>query len=321
MNIFIFGGTGFIGKPLVSKLTGQGHAVTVAVRRPSKQSSMGVQEFLWQGDSAKLAAQLENTHVLINLGGENIAAKRWTDAQKATIQRSRLDLGQAITQAMVNRHEQHKALPATLIQASASGYYGLWSDLAKAPLCAEDSPPGKGFLAETAKKWEASTQAVEALGVRRCVLRTAPVIGAGGGFLQKMLRPFALYAGATPGSGKQPISFIHLDDVLSAIIWLIEHPQCSGPFNLAAPDSKTMGAFTACLARLMKKPCLFRIPAFALRLMLGEMADELILHGQQIKAKKLVECGFTFTHPDLESCLGAALSTSLASHLNARERA
>lgn len=304
MVIVVLGGTGFIGQALVQKLLQQGHQVRVSSRQTRVGSVPNLEYRQWNGQSGtELVPILQGADAVINLLGENIAAGRWTVARKLKLLHSRLQVGQAIVQAMQQMPEH----PKCLLQASAVGYYGAWPELATAPLCAEERESGTGVLAEIARQWEASSLAVENLGVRRCILRTAPVLGAGGGMLQKMLPAFQYGLGGVPGSGKQPFAWIHLEDEVNAIIYLLEHEELQGAFNLAAPAVVSMADFIKTLGATLHRPIWVPMPEFILHLALGEMADELLLAGQKTAPAKLLGAGFQFKYPDLNTALQQAL--------------
>lgn len=308
MHVLILGGSGFIGSVLIKALLSRGygvHCTTRGATRGSSQWAKGSLDWLhWDGTSAAdLVPLMQGVDVVINLLGENIAAKRWSKVQKERILSSRIRVGNAVSQAFLQCKAAGHALPHTLVQASACGFYGIWADAATAPVCTEASPAGQGFLAETCVAWEASTIAVEGLGVRRCILRTAPVLGPNGGFLQKMLPVFRLGLGGVLGTGKQPMSWVHLQDVVEAIVHLMEHPELAGPFNLSAPQAVTMRDFVHSLGRVLHRPTLLPVPALVLEMALGQMAQELLLTGQTVQPARLQAAGYAFAYPQLEGAL------------------
>ncbi len=301
MRIVILGGTGFIGSALTQRLVARGDHVVIPTRRvfdPDQQANPELP--LWDGqDATRLASLFHGADAVINLAGENIAARRWSDEQKKRIVESRVLMGQAV----VNALNILQIRPRTLIQASALGYYGFWSEALPAPVCTEDMPPGASFLASTAVEWEHSTQTAESLGVRRCILRTAPVLGKSGGMLARLLPIFQMGLGGTVGTGRQPFPWIHLDDEVSAILFLLDHEDLDGAFNMVAPQQVTMREFVEALGKALHRPVRIPIPAFAIRLALGEMATELLLGGQKASPARLLEQHFDFRHPDLASAL------------------
>lgn len=301
MRVVILGGSGFIGTALTSHLTSRGDDVVIPSRHPSTFSPSHNREFRsWDGRNAQgLAEILEGADGVVNLLGENIAAGRWSPEQKIRIVQSRLDAGSALVAAL----EMLSTRPRTLIQASATGYYGFWADAASAPDCTEERGGGSGFLAETAAQWEDSTQKAEELGMRRCIIRTAPVLAPQGGILSRIMPVFRLGLGGPVGSGKQPFAWIHLDDEVAAITFLLDHGELSGPFNLAAPEHATMSTFVHALSHALNRPAWLPVPGGLLRLAFGDMATELILAGQKVSPVRLLEHGFLFQHPTLASAL------------------
>ena len=308
MRVVILGGTGFIGSALVKALLRAGHDVTISGRGRRSQTDGGPAYAQWDGRSPRDLAEIcRGAAAVVNLLGENIGAGRWTRARREAIVQSRVCAGRAVADAFALLKRDGAAPPATLIQASASGWYGLWPDLATAPDSTEDAPAGSGFLADVARQWEASSAPVEALGVRRVRIRTAPVLGKGGGILTKMLPLYRWGLGGPAGSGRQPFPWIHLDDEAGAVLFLLEHPQISGPCNLCAPEQVDAAGFARALGRTLRRPALFRIPAFALRPALGRMAEELLFNGQRCAPRVLLDAGYVFRYPDLDGALRASI--------------
>lgn len=296
MQMLIVGGTGFIGKAMVRHFAPQ-HTVWVLTRAPERAKSAlpkGARAVGWDGQTlGDWARLLDEAEVVINLAGEPIA-QRWTPEVKRRLWDSRVRttelLAQAITQAMQP--------PRLLLQASAIGVY----DQSPTVIADENGPYGTGFLAELGKAWEAAAQPVEACGVRVCYLRIGVVLGRGGGALERMLTPFKLGVGGPLGSGKQWLSWIHLHDVVEAAAFLIAREDLKGAFNFTAPNPVTMNEFARALGRVLLRPALFRAPAFALRLMLGEMA-EFLLQGSRVLPKRLLEAGYSFRFPTVDEAL------------------
>lgn len=304
MRVVLLGGSGFIGSALAALLAARGDTVVISTRAPERMRSdtPGVQYAGWDGKNpAQLALLLSGADAVVNLLGESIAASRWTPERKRRLVMSRTRAGQAVSDAFGSMESP----PPVLIQASAVGYYGSWPDLATAPVCTEDAMPGSNFLAETALKWEETTAALGNLeNTRLCVIRTAPVLGRGG-MLRPLLPLFKLGLGGVLGSGRQPFPWIQLQDEVAAIAFLLDTPSARGPYNLAAPVAVTMEDFVKTLGKVLSRPTLFPVPAFMLRLVLGEMGDELILSGQNVLPKRLLEAGFRFRYPTLEQALEA----------------
>lgn len=302
MRTIILGGTGFIGKALARLLSGQGHEVVVPSRRPEKVPAAlgrGVLGAPFDGvTGAGWAEHINADTAIVNLAGENIAEGRWTPDKKRRILDSRLDAGAAVMDAI----RQAAAPPAVLVQASAVGFYG-----ARGPEpVGEDAPPGANFLAQVASRWEASTQDAEALGVRRVVARTSMVLGRGGA-LAKMLPPFKLGLGGPLGAGTQMVPWIHLDDEVGAMAFLIATPGLSGPFNLAAPEAVDSRGFARALGRALGRPAFLPAPGLALRLLLGQMAEEVLLSGVRAEPTRLLAAGYRFRHPSLADALADVL--------------
>lgn len=305
MNTVILGGTGFIGTALSRILISQGHTVIIPSRNPKKTAKRLPEDLAnsisleqWDGtDGASLATLLDNNrcNALVNLLGHNIAAGRWTQKQKDLIVGSRVKAGQAVIDAF-RRAQQ---LPQVLIQASAIGYYGTQKPPTNPMLATEGSPPGSGFLADTAVRWEASTLAAAEMGVRRVVIRTGMVLGQNSGALPKFVTPFRLFAGGPLGSGLQEISWIHIDDEVRAIAHLIGNSTLHGTFNLTAPEPVTMHEFCTRLGTVLNRPSWLRTPAWALELLMGEMASELITNGRRVHPDRLIASGFDFLFPTL----------------------
>jgi len=302
MRILITGGTGLIGSALAAELAQAGHEVIVLTRNPDKATGLpaGVRAERWDGRTAQGWGHLaDGAGAIVNLAGASIAGEgllpsRWTDERKHLILQSRLDAGRAVVEAV--QQATHK--PGVVVQASGIGIYGFAGDR----LLDETAPAGTDWLAQVAVQWEAATAPVEAMGVRRVVIRTAVVFSRTGGVLPLMLLPFRLFVGGPVGGGRQYVAWIHLADEVGAIRFLIENPAASGPFNLVAPDVMTNAEVSRVIGRVLRRPSWFPLPAFAMRLMFGEVAT-LLLEGQRAQPKRLLELGYTFRFPTLEAAL------------------
>jgi uncharacterized protein len=297
MRVIVSGATGFIGRALTEELARAGYEV-IALSRRTKTSSSEDKNVVMAWDAKSVGewkTYLEGALAVINLAGENISSGRWTKKRKQKILQSRLDAGKAITEAIrqVNRK------PRVVIQASAIGYYGPHSD----EELDESSNPGTGYLPQVAQKWELSTKDVKSMGVRYVVIRTGIVLGKQGGALPRLMQPFRIFLGGPLGSGRQWFSWIHLKDEIRAIRFLMENENLHGVFNLTAPAPLPMKEFCRILGKLMHRPSWLKVPGFALRLFLGEMAQALLLSGQRVLPKRLLEAGYRFSYPDTESAV------------------
>jgi len=300
MKILIAGGSGLIGKALTSLLIQNGDEVWILSRTPDKLTlPQGTHAVGWDGKTAGNWVEVGSSlDAWVNLTGENIGVGRWTASRKAKIRASRLDSGQVMLAALTSA----KTRPGLFIQASAVGYYGTRSQ----SLLDESSPAGDDYLARLAVEWEASTAPVEALGIRRVVIRTGVVLDKAHGALPPMVLQARLFAGGPIGNGRQWLSWIHLADEVSAIEHLLHSSTASGVYNLTAPQPATNADFMQTLCRIMKRPYWLPVPAFALRLLLGEMSM-LVLDGQQVLPRRLITSGFTFQYPELAAALSSVL--------------
>lgn len=293
MKICVLGSSGLIGKPLVEKLRCQGHEVIRLVR---SRENLAHDEIFWDPSTGKIDANvLEGVDAFINLAGENIASGRWTEAQKRLIHDSRV-MG---THHLVRILTGLKNPPKVLVNASAIGYYG---DRGTEKID-EESTPGDDFLATVCQKWEEATRPAEEHGIRVVKLRIGAVLSRDGGALAKMLLPFKLGLGGKVGSGDQYFSWIALDDLLEVICFALTNDELKGPVNAVAPDPVTNAAFTKALGNVLHRSTIFSLPAFAVRLMFGEMADAIMVGGAQIFPEKLLALGFNFKYPDIQSAL------------------
>ncbi len=300
MKIVLIGGSGLIGRALTRQLVENEHEITILTRRPVTASRVGnIQWRHWDGkDPAVLSQLIDGQEGIVNLAGESIGKGRWTEKRKAQLLQSRLEPTRAIVTAL----KSCSLVPSLLVQASAVGYYGS----GELP-CDESSPCGGDFLARLALEWENASNPVEALGLRRVVLRTGVVLSRAGGVLEQLTLPIKLFAGGPLGSGRQWVSWIHLLDEVRAIRFLIEKGQTSGPYNLTAPEAVTNAEMGRVIAKYLQRPYWLPIPAFALRIALGEMST-LVVDGQKVVPTRLIEAGFTFEYPTLESVMSNLLS-------------
>jgi hypothetical protein len=292
MKILISGASGLIGSALVRALTTAGHYIVRMVR---SKGSLLTDEIFWDPVSGAVdATRLEGMDVVVHLAGENIAA-RWTPEKKARIRDSRVR-GAALLCDAILRLEQP---PKTLLCASAVGYYGDRGN----ELLNENSPSGQGFLAEVCKDWETAAASASARNIRAAHLRFGAVLSASGGALARMLTPFRLGLGGVVGPGSQYMSWIAIDDVVGAVQYILATEPIRGPVNLVAPNPVTNREFTRALGKALSRPTLLPMPAFALRLLLGEMADGLLLSSQRVEPRKLLASGYVFKYPRIEDAL------------------
>lgn len=298
-RVIITGGRGLIGQALTRELVAHGYQVIVLSRQlpvffPDDQPE-NVSYEMWDGRSAQGWGRLaEGARAIVNLAGENLSAGRWTAQRKQRIRDSRVNAGQAVLQAV----RQARRKPEVVVQASAVGFYGASGDQE----LTEKAPPGKDFLAKVCVDWEASTAPVAEMKVRRVVIRTGVVLDAESGALPDMALPFRLFVGGRLGSGRQYVSWIHLADEVAAIRFLIERADASGPFNLTAPQPLPNAEFGRILGKVLHRPYWLPVPAFALRLLLGEMSG-VLLNGQRAIPQRLLELGFSFRFPNAEAAL------------------
>jgi len=318
MRILITGGTGLIGRPLSQALTSEGHEVIMLSRQPEKvkDAPAGVKVQKWDGKSAEGWGQLaDGASAIVNLAGAGIADQRWSTERKQLIRQSRIDAGKAVMAAIAAATTK----PGVLIQASAVGYYGVQNGDAQ---LAETASPGADFLAKVCFDWEASTAPVSKFGVRRAIIRTGVVLSNEGGAFPKQVMPFKFFAGGPVGSGKQWYPWIHIDDQVRAIQFLIADDKASGAFNLTAPNPVTNKEFGQILGEVMGKPAIMPAPGFTMKTVFGEMSI-ILLEGQRAIPQKLIDLGFKFKYATAQEALRALLGaqTATAAPVAAQEKA
>ena len=296
MKSLITGATGFIGQPLCRELAEKGHELLVVSRSPDRARAKlpegteiraGVADFI---DAAPEA--------VINLAGEPIAEGRWTDAKKRRIVESRV----GTTRAIVALCGQLETPPTVLVSASAMGYYGDQGDRE----VTEETAPNHEFVHEICDRWETEARKAESRGVRVAIARIGLVLDQGGGMLAKTLTPFKLGVGGRLGDGRQYMPWIHRDDMVRVLIFLLEHDEASGSFNASAPNPVTNAEFTQALANQLNRPAVLPAPAIALKIAFGEMS-RLLLTGAKMLPKRLADAGFEFRYPTLQSGLAQIL--------------
>lgn len=294
MKILVAGGTGSIGRHLCRALAAEGHTLSVLSRTPGQVAARC-------GPGATAIASLDDIpasaefDAVVNLSGERVIGPRWTAARKTILRDSRV----ALTERLLACVERLERRPRTLINASAVGYYGDGGDRL---LDESDEGTGGGFGRELCVAWEAAAQRGAELGLRVCVVRIAPVLMAEAGILPSMVPSFRLGLGARLGDGRQGAPWIHIEDLTAIFRFLLAREDLSGAFNATGPEIVDNRAFTAALAKRLHRPAVLVAPAFALRLALGEMS-ELLLCGQKLAPKRLLESGFSFRYATLEQAL------------------
>lgn len=301
MRVIITGGTGLIGSKLVEKLAQHHYDVIVLTRSPQKHTNKPhVTYQKWDTKSASGWGHLaDGAFAIVNLAGESIGGEgfpppRWTPERKERIMKSRINAGKAVMEAITSAAEK----PKVLLQASAIGYYG---DRGNETIT-ETSPAGTGFLPDVVKAWEASTESAKDMGVRLVQARIGIVYTLEGGALPATILPFRLFAGGPLGNGRQYVSWIHIDDVVNAMFYLLENDSAQGPVHLTGPNPLTNAQMANVIGKVMKRPSFVPAPAFALRLALGETAD-LVLHGQKVIPQKLEALGYNFEFKSAEATL------------------
>ncbi|MBV0932265.1 TIGR01777 family oxidoreductase [Marinobacterium weihaiense] len=292
MRVLITGGSGFIGQALTHALTARGDQVVVLSRSPDRvPTHTGM---VCVADLKEVQGQVD---AVVNLAGAPIVDKRWTDARKQLLRDSRIET----TRRLVDWIEQREQRPSVLVSGSAIGFYGSHLD----EVLTESASVEAGFPHELCRDWEQSAMDAVKLGVRVCLIRTGVVLGRGGA-LSKMLPAFKLGLGGPIGSGAQWMSWIHRDDEVGAIIYLLDNPSLQGPFNLTAPEPVTNEVFSKTLGKVLGRPAFMRVPAVVMKVMLGE-ASELLVEGQRVVPANLNTAGYTFRYPQLEPALKQVL--------------
>ncbi len=294
MHHLITGGSGFIGSALCRGLVADGHRVTV-LTRDIERARRRVPESVFLVDRLDFA---EDVDAVVNLAGENLAGGRWTAARKHEFRASRI----GTTKRLLDWIDRQERAPSVLVSGSAIGWYGPRGD----EELDENAVAGNDFSAHLCRDWEAEAVQAEALGVRVCRLRTGIVLGAEGGALKKMLLPFRAGIGGRMGNGRQWMSWIARADLVALIRWLVENTSARGAYNGTAPMPVTNAEFARSLGAALRRPALLPTPAFALKILFGEMAD-ILLTGQRVVPKRAAAEGFKFEFPDLAPALAAIL--------------
>lgn len=297
MKVIITGGTGLIGTELTKRLARDGNEIVILSRSASRPNGLPPQARVVQWDSKTgdgWRHELEDTDGLINLAGSNLSGGRWTESRKRLILESRVNAGNAVVDGI----ESSGHAPKLLIQASGVAFYGHRED----GFQDESAPPGDDFLASVCIEWEKSTAPVEERGVRRAIIRSGPVLNIDDGALPPMAMPFHFFLGGRTGSGSQGLPWIHLEDEVESIRFLMANSDIKGPVNLCAPDPVSNQQFAEAIGRAMNRPAMFPVPGFLLRTSLGEVADTVLL-GQYAIPKRLTDAGYEFRFPNIDGAL------------------
>ncbi len=290
-KIVAAGASGLIGQKLVDRLENNGDEVRRLLRRESQANDL-----VWDPSSGKLdSKELEGCDAVLCLNGVDVAGRRWSAAYKDQLRDSRLNATGLLARSIAGL----KQPPKVFLVASAIGFYGDCGDTS----IQEDGPRGKGFLAELCGDWEAAAQPAVDAGVRVVNLRIGVVLSPHGGALAKMHLPFKLGLGGRIGSGAQYMSWIAIEDVVAAIHFCMEQEALNGPVNLVAPNPVSNAEFTKALGKALSRPTLLPVPSFAIRMVFGQMGEELLLAGARVEPKKLVDAGFVFSFPNLADTL------------------
>jgi len=302
MKIVIAGGTGFLGAPLCAALASRGHDVVVLSRGAGSRRTFG-RVVPWQPDGSAASgrawvAEIDGADAIVNLAGASIAGARWSDRRKTELRDSRI----ASTRSLVAAIRSTTRRPAVLVSSSGVGYYGASDDR---PLD-ESFPPGSDFLATLCVDWEAEAHAASALGCRVAIVRTGVPLATDGGALKELLRPFLFFGGGPIASGRQYMSWIHREDWVAMIEWIVGTASADGVFNATAPNPATNEQFSAALGRALHRPSWIRVPRLALRAIVGEISDVLVT-GQRVIPKRALDRGFTFRYESVDAALRDAV--------------
>jgi uncharacterized protein (TIGR01777 family) len=300
LRILVSGASGLVGSALVPFLQSQGHQIVRLVRRPAVQAD----EIAWDARRELDPLQLRGVEAVIHLAGEGIASGRWTEVRREAIRSTRIES----TRALVNTMAAMKQKPFVFACASAIGFYGPHPTLD----CDEAAPQGTGFLADVCAAWESEAAVAQSLGIRTAMLRTGLVLTPAGGMLGKLLPIFSAGLGGPIGGGRQWMSWIGRDDLIGAYYHALLDQRCVGPLNAVAPEAVVNAEFARVLGRVLGRPAVFPVPAWALRAALGNMAEETVLAGARVRPNRLVQSGYEFRHERLEPALRHALGYARA---------
>ena len=299
-KIVIAGATGLIGKRICSKLIERGDEVTILTRSVDNAKTAiprAAKYVYWNLFLSDWMKELEGAEAVINLAGENLMAKRWTDAHKKNIRDSRI----ITTAKLIEAISCLKVKPKVFISASAVGFYGSTENEVD-----ETSKMGEGFLAELVNDWEKETQKVDELNIRRINVRIGIVLDKNEGALAKMITPFKFFVGGPLGSGNQWMPWIHINDLTNIFLFSVDNDNVKGIINGVTPNPVRMNEFAGTIGKVLNRPSIFKVPGFVLKIILGEAAS-VVLEGANVKPKKLQTLGYKFLYDDLEKALTAIL--------------
>jgi uncharacterized protein (TIGR01777 family) len=301
MRILITGGSGFIGSHLTPLLENEGYEVYHLVRNKKKVDDT---HLIWDPENDILDVHsIENFQIIIHLAGENISSRRWSKKQKEKILQSRIKS----TRLLVEKIKETRIQPQLFISASAVGYYGDRGN----EILTEESESGNGFLVDVVRQWENVASSVQEMGIRTVILRSGVVLSRRGGALTKTLLPFKLGLGMILGDGKQYIPWISIDDVIHVIKFIIQNNQITGVANLVAPEPVTNYQYSKVLGKELSRPVIFKAPSIILKLVLGEMAEGLLLSSNRVIPQKLTDHGYKFLHPTIDQAFNAIFAQDI----------
>jgi uncharacterized protein (TIGR01777 family) len=303
VRIVIAGGSGFLGHLLVTRLAADRHDITILTRRPGRNAGPA-KAVAWNPDgdaTGDWVQSMDGAAAVINLAGEGIADKRWSPARKAALVDSRVRPTRSLIAAMKRASKP----PRVLIQGSGAGYYGTHGD----EILDESSPPGTDFFGQLCVAWEAAAAPAQDLGARLVIVRQGIVLARNGGALKKMLPPFHFFVGGPIASGRQYISWIHRDDWLAVMLWAISDPSASGPLNATAPNPVPNAEFARAIGHALHRPSWLPVPGLALRLLVGEMANDALIKGQRVVPARALSLGFHFAFPTIDDAMKEILKS------------
>jgi uncharacterized protein (TIGR01777 family) len=307
MRVFVMGGTGLVGSRLIERLRQRQDEIVLLTRRPdAARQKFGETCTVVEGDPMKAGPWMDRAadcDGVINLVGEGIFGRRWSEDFKKLLRDSRVQSTEHVAQALAQNPRTPAGAARVLVNASAIGYYGPHAD----EELTEDSPPGDDTLARLCVEWEKAARTAEPAGVRVALVRVGVVLDKEGGALRQMLTPFKLFVGGPVGSGKQWVSWIHHQDLVGILLLALENAEARGPLNGTAPYPVTNREFSRSLGRALGRPSFLSTPRFALRLMLGEVAD-VVTTGQRVYPKRAQSLGYSFRFPDLDTALRDVLA-------------